>query len=266
MFNLEGSLTRLKKRLKESEVHKSSSIETKQISDGGPNLADLASEVTGLLDEGTVKPDIDKVKHWAISRGLEEEQASGFADTVINAYFDEDSVSKSSATNKEEKNTERKDKESSEKKEKKEGEEEEEDKEKKEVEKARHTLLQKVDELIEIHKSDLQVLTESIEYLMDKVDKTPDYSGEIQKLKSELADIKLRPATSKTPITLSTIIPHQKTDGIIPREEREKYFEVIQKGILAKKCQLEDINYFESTWKLPPRVQAFIQSGIEVRN
>ncbi|TGJ99848.1 hypothetical protein EHO57_13895 [Leptospira langatensis] len=253
MFDFTDSINRLKNKIKERAVSKSDLGTGAQ----NPDITALASEVTTLLDDNTVKPEVPAVKDWAVSKGLSEEQAGTFATEVVNSYFDSEGkpVQKSNAGSPENgepgtgTDEERQKREEDEK-----------------VEKSRMLLLlNQIPESLQVLKSSVEVLAASTEYVIDQLDKTGHLAEEVAKLKSELSKIANIPAGKRDPVTQA--LPGKtvtKTEGIVAPGERNKYGDLILKGIEMGKCQVEDMNYFETTYKLAPRVQAFIENNKEV--
>ncbi|TGK41228.1 hypothetical protein [Leptospira andrefontaineae] len=244
------AIERLKARNSKKAASKDNAISKSEQQGGSPDLPSLASEVTELLDDGSVSPETDKIKDWAVSKGVSEPDAQAFAEEVISAYFEtpsedqnlESKVSKSELP----------------------GETKEEGRQNTDVEIAGFQFLQKVESLVLALKSDISVLAESLEFVMDQVDKQSGLNREIQKLKSQLTEISSKPANTKTPVTQTNQIQVAKSDGIIPGNEREKFGNLILKGIEIGKCQIEDISYFETTGRLSNRALAYAKESNEV--
>ncbi|MCG6195657.1 hypothetical protein LFX25_20655 [Leptospira sp. FAT2] len=241
---------------------------------GSPDLQSLASKVTTLLDSGSVLPETDKVKEWAVSQGVSDSEAGSFAEDVINAYFDDsddedEEVNKSelgSEKDNDEEEEEGEDKESKEKKKKeKEKKKKEEEEKEKEIEKAKLEFFKEFKNTLEILKSGQETLAAAIEHLLDRAEETEELSNSVQKLKSEIGTLAVNPKTEKNPVTKSS--PNGSSgviSGIVSGADREKVSNQIIKGIELGKCQLEDVAYFESTWKLSDRAQAFLNEYKEV--
>ncbi|AGS80484.1 hypothetical protein [Leptospira alstonii] len=250
---LKDAISRLKERLT-TNVTKSSINES--------DLQTLASTVTTLLDSGKVEPKTDKIKEWAVSKGLEEAEAISFAEEVIDAYFDDttdETVSKSELGDslngeEEEESEEKKKKEEKDKKKKKEEEE------KKEIEKSK--FISEIQNTLEILKSGQETLAAAIEHLLDNARDNQKLKSELLTLKSEIGSVSCRPANTKTPVT--TQIQKSNLNGQVDARERDNVANKIIKGIELGKCQLEDVSYFQSTWKLSERAQKFFNEYKEV--
>lgn len=250
---LKDAISRLKERLT-TNVTKSSI--------NGSDLQTLASTVTTLLDSGKVEPQTDKIKEWAVSKGLEEAEAISFAEEVIDAYFEDtmdETVSKSELGDslndeEEEEEEEKKKKEEKDKKKKKEEEE------KKEIEKSK--LISEIQNTLEILKSGQETLAAAIEHLLDNAQDNQKLKSELLTLKSEIGSIASRPANTKTPVT--TQIQKSNLNGQVDARERDDVANKIIKGIELGKCQLEDVSFFQSTWKLSERAQKFLNEYKEV--
>ncbi|MCR1794906.1 hypothetical protein [Leptospira sp. id769339] len=250
------AIERLKARNTKAATDKEKKISKSEPTSGSPDLPTLASEVTELLDDGSVSPETDKIKDWAVSKGVAEPDAQEFAEEVMSAYFE---------TPSEDQNPESEISKSELGKETKDNGKENLEEAKSDAEKTGLQFLQKVESLVLALKSDISVLAESLEFVMDQVDKQTGLSREIQKLKSQLSEISNKPTSSKSPVTQSNQIQVAKTDGIIPGNEREKFGNLILKGIEIGKCQIEDISYFETTGRLSDRAAAFAKASSEVR-
>ncbi|RHX83238.1 hypothetical protein [Leptospira stimsonii] len=271
---IQDAINRLKERLKSKHVTKSNGLTGEE----APDIQTLASQVTTLLDSGTVVPETDKVKEWAIAQGISEGEAASFADDVIDAYFDDndgneiakselvDSEKKSKEGEAEEGGESEKDdeKEVNDKKKKK---REEESEKEKEVEKARLEFISEIQNALEVLKSGQETLATAIEHLLDTAEDNSQLSKEVQTLKSEIGALANRPATEKTPVTSKVQNTNDPTKGggQITGKDRDHIGNLIIKGIEAGRCQLEDIAFFESTWKLSDRAQAFINEYKEVQ-
>ncbi|TGM99738.1 hypothetical protein [Leptospira yasudae] len=240
---------------------------------GTPDLQSLASKVTTLLDSGSVLPETDKVKEWAVSQGVSDSEAGSFAEDVINAYFDdsgdEEEVNKSElgSEKNDDEEEEGEDKESKEKKkkEKEKSKKEEEEEKEKEIEKAKLEFFQEFKTTLEILKSGQETLAAAIEHLLDRAEETEELVTSVHKLKSEIGNLAVNPRSEKNPVTKSS--PNGNSgviSGIVSGADREKVSNQIIKGIELGKCQLEDVAYFESTWKLSDRAQAFLNEYKEV--
>ncbi|PJZ51525.1 hypothetical protein [Leptospira adleri] len=261
---IQDAINRLKERVKSKPVKKSDG----PTGEDAPDLQTLASQVTTLLDSGSVVPETDKVKEWAIAQGISEGEAASFADDVIDAYFDDNDgneIAKSELTESEKKSKEGEaEKEEKDKKKKK---SEEESEKEKEVEKARLEFISEIQNTLEVLKSGQETLAAAIEHLLDTAEDNSQLSKEVQTLKSEIGALANRPANEKTPVTSKI----QKTNdpikggGLVTGKDRDHIGNLIIKGIEAGHCQLEDIAYFESTWKLSDRAQAFINEYKEVQ-
>lgn len=271
---IQEAINRLKERVKSKHVKKSDGPTGEE----APDLQTLASQVTTLLDSGSVVPETDKVKEWAIAQGISEGEAASFADDVIDAYFDDNDgneIAKSELGESEKKSKEGKTEEESEsekddkkeEKDKKKKKSEEESEKEKEVEKARLEFISEIQNTLEVLKSGQETLAAAIEHLLDTAEDNSQLSKEVQTLKSEIGALANRPATEKTPVTSKI----QKTNdptmggGQVTGKDRDHIGNLIIKGIEAGRCQLEDIAFFESTWKLSDRAQAFINEYKEVQ-
>ncbi|WP_078129761.1 hypothetical protein [Leptospira alexanderi] len=270
---IQDAINRLKERVKSKHVKKSDD----PTSEDTPDLQALASQVTTLLDSGSVVPETDKVKEWAIAQGISEGEAASFADDVIDAYFDDNEIAKSelgeSGKKKENKEGEEEESSESEKDDKKEEKDNkkkksgEESEKEKEVEKARLEFITEIQNTLEILKAGQETLAAAIEHLMDTAEDNSQLSKEVQTLKSEIGALANRPANEKTPVTSKIQKSNDPTKGggPITGKDRDQIGNLIIKGIEAGRCQLEDIAFFESTWKLSDRAQAFINDYKEVQ-
>lgn len=263
---ISDAIDRLRSRLTTKPIKKSETP-------GTPDLQTLASKVTTLLDSGSVLPETDSVKEWAVAHGVPDSDAGSFAEDVINAYFDEaddedEEINKSElgsddddeeTDEKEEKDKKKKDKE------KKKKEETEEEEKEKEIEKAKLAIFQEFKSTLEILKSGQETLAAAIEHLLDRSEETEELSSTVQRLKSEIGSISEKPNSEKNPVT--KVNQNGKSSlgpGVIAGTDRERVSNQIIKGIELGKCQLEDVAYFESTWKLSDRAQAFLNEYKEV--
>ncbi|WP_061235093.1 hypothetical protein [Leptospira weilii] len=273
---IQDAINRLKERVKSKHVKKSDD----PTSEDAPDLQALASQVTTLLDSGSVIPETDKVKEWAIAQGISEGEAESFADDVIDAYFDDNDgneIAKSELGESEKKSKENKDDEEEgtgsekydkkEEKNKKKRKDEEESEKEKEIEKARLEFISEIQSTLEILKAGQETLAAAIEHIMDTAEDNSQLSKEVQTLKSEIGALTNRPATEKAPVTSKIQKSNDPTKGggPITGKDRDQTGNLIIKGIEAGRCQMEDIAYFESTWKLSDRAQAFINDYKEVQ-
>ncbi|EKR56546.1 hypothetical protein [Leptospira interrogans] len=230
---LKDAIARLKKRVTISNVLKSGDTE--------PDLQSLASKVTTLLDAGSITADTDKIKEWAIAQGVSEESATNFASDVVDAYFDDtaDEIQKSENGS-------------------------EENEKKKEEEKAN---LLNIQNTLEILKSNQETLAVAIEHLLDYSEETLKFKEEFQKLKSELGNLSKNSFSEKTPV-LSNVAKsslNSSIEGQISMQNREEIGRLLIKGIELGQCQLEDVSYFQSTWKLSERASKFVNEYKEIR-
>lgn len=92
------AIERLKSRNSKRISDKNKTISKSEPQGGSPDLPALAGEVTELLDSGTVSPETEKVKDWAVSKGISEVDAQDFAEEVISAYFETPSEDQKSDT------------------------------------------------------------------------------------------------------------------------------------------------------------------------
>ncbi|RHX90250.1 hypothetical protein DLM76_20520 [Leptospira yasudae] len=260
---LVDAIDRLRSRLTSKPIRKSENP-------GSPDLQSLASKVTTLLDSGSVLPETDKVKEWAVAQGVSDSDAGSFAEDVISAYFDdsedEDSeVNKSELGSEVERENEDEEEGEGEKKKNKEKEKKKEEAEKeKEIEKAKLAFFQEFKSTLEILKSGQETLAAAIELLLDRAEETEELSATVQKLKSEIGSISEKPNSEKNPVTRSQNGKNGVIAGVIAGPDRERVSNHIIKGVELGKCQLEDVAYFESTWRLSDRAQAFLNEYKEV--
>ncbi|MCG6170234.1 hypothetical protein [Leptospira sanjuanensis] len=251
---LTDAIARLTERIKNNHIQKSSGASV-----DSPDLQNLASKVTTLLDQGAVKPESENVKDWAMAQGVGEEDAKTFANDVIDAYFEDTSntdVSKSefgSAENEEEKEEEEKKKKEKAKKE-----------EEKEIEKSK--TISEIQSTLEILKAGQETLAAAIEHLLDRAEDTAKIKKDFQTLKSELGQLALKPGTEKTPVTtqVQKSNPVQSGTSQVAPQDRDKVGDLIIKGMEQGKCQLEDMAYFQSTYSLSERASKFVNEQREV--
>jgi len=227
MFDLIKSLERMREKLTKVEVIKAGEIDKRGEK---PDVQALATEITTLLDDGTVKPETDKIKEWAISKGLADSDADSFGKDVIDAYFDEGDTGESKTK-------------------------------KEDIEKS--SLLKSIESDLLILKSGLGTLAEAVELILSKEDKLAQVNEEIQVLKSKLGALLTKPLNEKTPTTQVTPNTSLKTDGVVAFSDRGKVEGVIQKAIKERLCQLEDMSYFESTGRLSPRTKLYLEKHPE---
>ncbi|QOI53166.1 hypothetical protein [Leptospira interrogans] len=224
---LKDAIARLKKRVTISNVLKSGDTE--------PDLQSLASKVTTLLDAGSITADTDKIKEWAIAQGVSEESATNFASDVVDAYFDDTADEIQKSENGSEEN-----------------------------EKAN---LLNIQNTLEILKSNQETLAVAIEHLLDYSEETLKFKEEFQKLKSELGNLSKNSFSEKTPV-LSNVAKsslNSSIEGQISMQNREEIGRLLIKGIELGQCQLEDVSYFQSTWKLSERASKFVNEYKEIR-
>lgn len=278
---LNNAIDRLKQRLATHTIRKSD--DTASAENDAPDVEALASEVTTLLDAGTVTAETDKVKDWAVAKGLPDAEAASFADEVISAYFATDDDDAGPVTKSElgsDSKTSKKDKADT-KGDGKEDEEEDEaesstkpDKKQtakkatnEEIEKAQLAFISQVQTTLEVLKSNQEAIASALEILLDRAVANGDVAQEVQKLKSALSGLASGPATTKSPVT-STVQKSEDiavTNGVVPAKDRDKLAKLILKGIEAGKCQVEDISYFEAYAKLSPRAIEYVEEMKEVR-
>ncbi|MCL8311325.1 hypothetical protein M9Y90_11690 [Leptospira interrogans] len=226
---LKDAIARLKKRVTISNVLKSGDTE--------PDLQSLASKVTTLLDAGSITADTDKIKEWAIAQGVSEESATNFASDVVDAYFDDTADEIQKSENGSEEN-----------------------------EKEKANLLN-IQNTLEILKSNQETLAVAIEHLLDYSEETLKFKEEFQKLKSELGNLSKNSFSEKTPV-LSNVAKsslNSSIEGQISMQNREEIGRLLIKGIELGQCQLEDVSYFQSTWKLSERASKFVNEYKEIR-
>ncbi|KAA1292989.1 hypothetical protein C4X99_03795 [Leptospira interrogans serovar Geyaweera] len=226
---LKDAIARLKRRVTISNVLKSGDTE--------PDLQSLASKVTTLLDAGSITADTDKIKEWAIAQGVSEESATNFASDVVDAYFDDTADEIQKSENGSEEN-----------------------------EKEKANLLN-IQNTLEILKSNQETLAVAIEHLLDYSEETLKFKEEFQKLKSELGNLSKNSFSEKTPV-LSNVAKsslNSSIEGQISMQNREEIGRLLIKGIELGQCQLEDVSYFQSTWKLSERASKFVNEYKEIR-
>ncbi|MDI7224608.1 hypothetical protein [Leptospira santarosai] len=227
---LKNAIARLKERVTISNVLKSG--------DTNPDMKSLATKVTDLLDAGSITADVEKIKEWAIAQGVGEESAQTFASDVVDAYFDDttDEIQKSEN-----------------------GSEVDRDETKKEEEIEKANLLN-IQNTLEILKSNQETLASAIEHLLDHSEETLKFKEEFQKLKSELGNIAKNPASLKSPVLtkVNKSNINEFIQGQISQKDREEIGKLIIKGMELGQCQLEDVSYFQATWKLSDRASKFI--------
>lgn len=150
----------------------------------------LASEITALLDDGTISPETEKVKNWAVSKGLSEESAEDFANQVISAYFsDEDDEEEDDMA--EEDLIENKEDEDG----------EDEDDEDDEVVKAALNELSSLHKDQEVILKGLENLTQAMLGITQRLEKMEKQEDEVKLLKSQISQILVTPANQKSPVT-----------------------------------------------------------------
>ncbi|TGM04853.1 hypothetical protein EHQ76_07365 [Leptospira barantonii] len=250
------AVARLRDRVKTSNVMKSGETD--------PDLQSLASKVTTLLDAGSISADTEKITEWAIAQGVSEENAKTFATDVVDAYFEDtadDMVNKSELGSDSEANEE----ETGEKlKDKKKREKEEKDKE---IEKSQRTFLSNIQNTLEVLKSNQETLAAAIEHLLDRSEENSKLNTEFQKLKSELASLSNRPANEKTPVTTNVQKSGESGNlqGFVTQENRDQIEKLIIKGIETGECFLEDMSFYQSTWRLTDRAAKAVNKFKEVQ-
>lgn len=166
---------------------------------GQDNLEILATEITGLLDDGTISPETEKIKKWAVSRGLSDDSAEDFANQVISAYFSEDDEDETDMAGKDDNKELEKDKNMKGKK--KEGEENEDDEEDEDgVVKAALDQLSSLNDNQKLIMKGLETLTEAMKELVPRVEKMEQASKDMDVLKAKIGELNKTPASSKDPI------------------------------------------------------------------
>nr|WP_017850591.1 hypothetical protein [Leptospira interrogans] len=213
-------------RLKE-KVSENTNISKSNLKVSNPDLEKLNGEMTKLLEGGSLLPEKEKIEKWALSKGLEEAEAIVFAEDMVNSYF---------------KNSEKETK----------------AKEEKELEeKIQKSILlyEEVNNTLEILKAGQETLAEAIECLLEKAEENSKLKTEVLTLKSQIGNLSKEKNETKNPIT--TQIQKSNLNGVISPTDREKISNKIIEGIKQGKCQIEDISFFESTFKLSERAQKF---------
>lgn len=163
----------------------------------------LAGEITALLDDGTISPETEKVKNWAVSKGLSEDAAEGFANDVISAYFSDDQED-SEQPQEDNDMAEEEVKEN----EDKDGDESNEDEEDDEVTKAALAQLARMDEDSILIMKGMADLTDAINEIADKVNGIEkQVNDELSVVKSQLGNVKSTPANAKSPVTQTQTAP-----------------------------------------------------------
>jgi hypothetical protein len=162
---------------------------------GESNEEILAAEITALLDDGTISPESEKVHKWAVSKGLSEEAAEDFANTVISAYFsdeDEDDMAQEDVNEMEDYEDEETD-------------EDEDDDDMEEVEKSALAELQKLNETNELVLKGMQTMTEALTGAIEKLgsieSENNSLKAEISLMKSKFGELKTTPVNPKSPVT-----------------------------------------------------------------
>ncbi|ULH29225.1 hypothetical protein [Leptospira weilii] len=248
---LKDAIARLKRRVNVSNVLKSG--------DNEPDLKALASKATTLLDAGSIAADTDKIKEWAIAQGVDEESATNFASDVVDAYFDDtsDEIQKSENGSDEDEEEEKK-KEQFKKKDKED--------EREEIEKAQISFIFNVQNALEVLKSNQETLAAAIEHLLDRSEENLKFKDDFLKLKSDFTGLSNRPANEKTPVmTVQKSNSNTLPQNYVSVEERDKVGQLIIKGMECGQCFLEDVSYFQSTWKLSDRASKFVNEFREVQ-
>lgn len=207
MFNLNKIQNRISDFF-QSEVRKAENPSDGSVPENADSGSDreeiLAGEITALLDDGTISPETEKVKNWAVSKGLSEDAAEGFANEVISAYFD-DSGSEEQGQKQEDNMTEEEVKEN-EDKDGAEGDDEEDEDD--EVTKAALAELADMAENNRVILKGLADLTKAMEKIADKVNGIEkQVNEEIPMLKSQLGSVKSTPANIKAPVTQTQTAP-----------------------------------------------------------
>ncbi|PJZ89549.1 hypothetical protein [Leptospira levettii] len=222
-----------------------------------PNLPELATEITGLLDSGDVSPDVDSVRVWSQSKGLNEESANTFAETVINAYFDDEEEGEDMADqddlDQDDLDNEDPDLENEEGEP---GEEEEEDDEAL-VKSGLEYLHSLSTGLIELKKS-IGVIAEAQMKILDKQNEDKE---EILALKSELGKLAGQPAVRRNPVQEDPGLNIRK--GVIGGMSFKDQKDLILKGVKIGSLSLNDISVFESTGVLTKEAEAYITQEVK---
>ncbi|WP_078125836.1 hypothetical protein [Leptospira alexanderi] len=243
---LKNAIRRLKRRVNVSNVLKSG--------DNEPDLKVLALKATTLLDAGSITADTEKIKEWAVAQGVDEESAANFASDVVDAYFDEIQKSENGSDEDEEEEKEQF-------KKKKKDKEDKQD----EIEKAQFSFFD-IQNALEVLKSNQETLAEAIEHLLDRSEENLKFKDDFLKLKSDFTGLSNCPANEKTPV----ITVQKSNSNILPQnyvsvEGRDKVGQLIIKGMECGQCSLEDVSYFQSTWKLSDRAFKFVNEFREVQ-
>ncbi|AGS80584.1 hypothetical protein [Leptospira noguchii] len=220
---LKSAILRLKEKVTESN-----NISKSDITEQNPNLEKLNGDVTKLLEGGSLLPEIEKIAVWARSQGLEEAQANVFAQDTVDSYF---------------KNSEEETKKSN----------DQENVQKSEL------LSKEIKDTFEILKAGQETLAEAIEYLLEKSEENSKLKTEFLTLKSQVGNFTKEKEENKNLVLTN----YQKSNLQFGKNDKEKISNAIIKGIEQGKCQIEDISFFEATYKLSDRAEKFLNENKE---
>lgn len=259
--NVDGILNRLGEKLKPIQVRKAESVSEPEPSHkGNPDPKQLAMEVVGLLDDGSISPDVQSVKTWSMSKGLADVSAQQFAETVVSAYFDdEDDESLEgdddmSEFNEDDLDEDEDDLETGEDEDNDYDDEGDDDGEEGEalVKSGLEYLSSLSEGMIAIQKANA-VIAETLTALLNKRNED---SAEVEILKSQLAGLALKPASDKTP-TITTTPKQTAQTGHNVAEMKQ----LIMKGVMAGQLGVDDISVYEQTGKVSARVEQYLKGG-----
>ncbi|EMO39533.1 hypothetical protein [Leptospira noguchii] len=222
---LKSAILRLKEKVTESNK-----ISKSDIAEQNPNLEKLNGDVTKLLEAGSLLPETEKIAEWARSQGLEEAQANVFAQDTVDSYF---------------KNSEEETKKSN-------------DQEKENVQKS-ELLSKEIKDTFEILKAGQETLAEAIEYLLEKSEENSKLKTEFLALKSQVGNFTKEKEENKNLVLTN----YQKSNLQFGKNDKEKISNAIIKGIEQGRCQIEDISFFEATYKLSDRAEKFLNENKE---
>jgi len=183
--------------IKKAEDPTGGPVATDNPDQGESNEEILAAEITALLDDGTISPETEKVHRWAVSKGLSEEAAEDFANTVISAYFsDEDDYEEDDMAEKDIKEIEDLENEEG---------DEEDDEDDEDIEKSAIMELSKLNENNELILKGMASLTQTLQALASKMEgleaKNKAQEEELTMMKSKFGELKTLPASQKAPVT-----------------------------------------------------------------
>ena len=217
----EKALNKLQAKLSQKkDVFKSEAI----ASEGSATAEDLAAKVVVLFESGDVSPDLDSVKEWAGSEGLDSGEIDSFASSVIDAYFDEgndtDEGSDTGAENSEE------------------GEDE------------MNEELQK--SMLGLQESQA-VIANGLTQILEGMEKVIGMSDDLAVVKSQLAEVTTK-KVEKDGIVV-TSYKQETTPEMDPKETGD----LIMKSIHAGKLSVEEITFFETTGKASAKAKSVIE-------